>query len=199
MYSGNLGLCQNLPEILEAARYLQHRPDIRFVFVGDGVLKTRLQADAHRWDLNRVHFLPPQPKARLAQSLSAADLHLVPLDARVYQYLMPSKLYGALASGTAVLAVGPSRSELCRVVEDHRVGWHVAPGDPCAIAQCIARCADDRQACRQRGERARALAEDRFTRRCAVGKLSEILASMVHTGGSTAWNALHKDAPVIAH
>ncbi len=36
MYSGNLGLCQRLEDILEAARQLLDRPDILFLLVGAG-------------------------------------------------------------------------------------------------------------------------------------------------------------------
>ena len=36
MYSGNLGLAHCFDEFLEAARRLRDRPDIVFLFVGDG-------------------------------------------------------------------------------------------------------------------------------------------------------------------
>src|SRR5690606_14594239 len=39
MHSGNLGLAQNLETIVEAAARLRHRPEIQFVFQGEGVSK----------------------------------------------------------------------------------------------------------------------------------------------------------------
>ena len=48
MYSGNMGLCQNLDNILEAATLLRDRFDIQFVFVGDGASRARLQDTQER-------------------------------------------------------------------------------------------------------------------------------------------------------
>ncbi len=122
MYSGNLGLCQRLEDILEAARLLRDHNHIVFLLVGDGVLKTRLQQQALRQELTNVHFLPYQPKDQLSQSLSAAQLHLVPIDPRVAGCLMPSKLYGALASGTPVLAMAPEQLRTGRTGRATRSG-----------------------------------------------------------------------------
>ena len=36
MYSGNMGLCQNLDEILETAELLRDRPQIELVLIGGG-------------------------------------------------------------------------------------------------------------------------------------------------------------------
>ncbi len=141
MYSGNLGLCQRLEDILEAARLLRHHADIVFLLVGDGVLKSQLKEQALRQELANVRFLPYQPKEQLSLSLSAAQLHLVPVDPRVVSCLMPSKLYGALASGTPVLAVAPDDCELAELVEELQVGAVCAPCEPAQLAIMIQRLA----------------------------------------------------------
>src|SRR5262249_28137863 len=78
MYSGNMGLCQSLDDVLDAAARLRGRTEILFLMVGDGASRPRLEEFVRRRELTNVRFLPYQPQAELAQSLSAADLHLVP-------------------------------------------------------------------------------------------------------------------------
>jgi glycosyltransferase involved in cell wall biosynthesis len=83
MYSGNLGLSQGL--------------EIVVLFVGDGAARANLERLAADKRLANVRFLDHQPKSQLAESLSAADMHLVVLRPEVQRLLMPSKLYGVLA------------------------------------------------------------------------------------------------------
>jgi len=183
MYSGNLGLSQQLEEVLTAAIQLRDRHDIVFLFVGDGASKRRLQEMVEEHNLKNVRFLPYQPKGELAQSLSAADLHLISVDPRISHCLMPSKLYGILASGSPVLTIANLDSELCRIVKDCEVGLTADPHDAVAVAQAIAWCAEHRTEMTAMGLRARKLAEERYDRRhCTemyAGMLGETLVRNV--------------------
>jgi colanic acid biosynthesis glycosyl transferase WcaI len=179
MYSGNMGLCQNLDNILEAACLLRDRTDIQFLFVGDGVSKTRLEGRARERDLANVRFRPYQPQSQLAHSLSAADLHLVPLDARVTGCLVPSKLYGILAAGVPSLVVADDRCEASRVIRETNTGKIVTPDDPEQLAETIAWCAANRNELKQMGHRARLLAERDYDRKTATGRFGQLLEDAI--------------------
>lgn len=180
MYSGNMGLCQRLEDVLAAAARLRSRPDVLFLLVGDGVSRPRLENTARRMDLPNVRFLPYQPKDRLAESLSAADLHLVPLDPRVREFLMPSKLYGILASGTPMLAIAPEDCELAEITRREAVGLVVPPGEPEALAEAVRGLADGRGQLAPMGRAARRLAEARYDRRQSTSRFAEMLEGLVH-------------------
>ncbi|HVJ83037.1 MAG TPA: glycosyltransferase family 4 protein, partial [Planctomycetia bacterium] len=162
MYSGNLGFAQRLENVLEAAALLKDRTDIVFLMVGDGASKRRLEALAAERKLANVRFLGYQPKEELAASLSAADLHLVPLHPQVLRFLMPSKIYGILAAGTAALVVSPPGTELARLVEENGVGFTAPPDDPIAFAEAVRRAADDPAKLAEMGERGYRLALSDF-------------------------------------
>ncbi len=179
MYSGNLGLCQRLETVIEAADRLRQRDDVLFLFVGDGVLKPRLVELAHKKGLSNVRFLPYQPKDRIAQSLSAADLHLVPLDPRIASCLMPSKLYGILACGTPVLAIAPEDCELAELTREHDVGVVVPPGKPEAIADAILRLVDEGWDLAAMGERARQLATQSYDRKRVITQFNAMLTDVL--------------------
>jgi glycosyltransferase involved in cell wall biosynthesis len=123
MYSGNMGLAHPFDAVLDAAARLQEEhPEVVVLFVGEGPRKADLQRQVDRRGLDNVRFLPFQPRERLAESLSAADLHLVTMQDALEGLVVPSKLYGALGAGRPALFLGPSGSEAARVVEEHDCG-----------------------------------------------------------------------------
>jgi glycosyltransferase involved in cell wall biosynthesis len=179
MYSGNMGLCQSLDEVLDAAARLRARPDIQFLMVGDGASRGRLEEFARRRELPNVRFLPYQPQSELAQSLSAADLHLVPLDARVTGCLVPSKLYGILAAGVPSLVIADGRCEASRVVERTGTGRVVEPGNSELLAREIDWCAGHREELREMGAGARRLAESEYDRKIATSRFGRLLQDVI--------------------
>ena len=179
MYSGNLGLCQRLEDVIAAADALRRRNDILFLLVGGGSLEKQLKNQASRLGLKNIRFLPYQPKAELGASLSAADVHLVPLDPRVASCLMPSKLYGVLASGTPLIAVAPEECELAELTLEHDIGVLAPCGQPEALAEVVERLADDPWDLPAMGRRARRLAEACYDRRLVTGRFHGLLSAVL--------------------
>ncbi|MCS3672383.1 glycosyltransferase involved in cell wall biosynthesis [Salinibacter ruber] len=140
MYSGNMGLAHPFDTVLNAAAHLRDAsPEVLFLFVGDGPRKPELKRQADRRGLSNVQFLPFQPRERLAQSLSAADLHLVTMRPELEGLVVPSKLYGALGAGRPVLFLGPDGSEAARVVRDHNCGTVLPEAAGTALADAVRR------------------------------------------------------------
>ena len=179
MYSGNIGLTQRLEIVLHAADLLRHREDIVILIVGDGVSRSELVSQAKRRRLPNVRFLPFQPKEQLAESLSAADVHLVPLAEGLPQCLMPSKLYAALASGTPVVAMAPEDCELAQLVQQHGVGIVVPPADHVQLATTLSWLAADAHHRASMGAAARRLAVGQFDRSCATAAFGQLLDSVL--------------------
>lgn len=138
MYSGNMGLAHQLEPIIEAAARLADSPDVAFVFVGEGAQKKKLESLARSRNLNAVQFLGYQPRESLSSSLSAANVQIVSMRPEAAGCVMPSKLYGILAAGTAVLAICPHNSDLANIVEEHRVGAVCTATENVALGEEIA-------------------------------------------------------------
>jgi colanic acid biosynthesis glycosyl transferase WcaI len=175
MYSGNLGEGHDAATLIGAARILEaKRPEVLFLFIGDG--SRRAEAERLARGLKNVRFLPYQPYEGLRQSLSAADVHLISLREGLDGLLVPSKLYGALASGRPIMYVGPSACEVARVTREHDVGWEGRPGDAAGLAGAIEAAAASPAWSRERGARARAIFEAEFDRPIAVERWRRVLA-----------------------
>lgn len=135
-YSGNLGLAHEFDTLLEAAFRLREKPVV-FLVVGSGPRLAGLVEAAKSRGLANIRFLPPQPAECLADSLAAADAHLVSLRSALCGLVVPSKVYGALASGRPVFFVGPASSEAARLITEHGAGVVVEPGRAADLAGVI--------------------------------------------------------------
>ena len=136
-YSGNLARVHELAPVLDVAEALRAETAIAFVFIGHGAQRQSLEAGATRRGLVNLRFHPPQPRDRLAVSLTLGDLHLVTLRAGCEPFVFPSKLYGAAALGRPVIFIGPRESEMARLVEQRGLGRAFARDDVAAIAATI--------------------------------------------------------------
>lgn len=178
MYSGNLGMSQDLPRVLKAAELLRGNGQIVFVFVGDGAERKNLERIAQERRLGNVRFFDYQPKAELATSLSAADLHLVVLRPEIRQLLMPSKVYGALASGTPILLLAAPDCELAQMVRDHDLGAVVSGSTPRELAMAIELMASRPDALRRQAASARAFSEAHCSRAGSVDALRDLFRTL---------------------
>ena len=175
MYSGNLGLSQQLEMVLAAAARLRDDPRIMFVLIGEGARKVWLIERARALDLPNVTFMPYRPRRELAQSLSAADLHLIPLSAGTAGCLVPSKIYGILAAGRPFVAIMEESAEVARIARDNSVGFVGTPGDDAALARIIGEASRNPAALKAMGNRARQLARDRYDRKIATARFAAML------------------------
>jgi glycosyltransferase involved in cell wall biosynthesis len=158
LHAGNIGLSQDLEIVLHAAEQLRDRPDVVFVFVGDGAKKKDLQDMADRRDLRNVIFLPFQPREMMDQSYATADASLVSMKRGLAGVIVPSKVYNVLASGRPCIAAIEPDCEVADIVHRHACGFVIAPGDASALRARILELAADRERGVAMGTRARCAA-----------------------------------------
>jgi glycosyltransferase involved in cell wall biosynthesis len=141
-YSGNLGRVHDLEPVLAVANALRDDTSVAFVFVGHGAQRAELEAAAMQRRLSNVSFHAPQPRAALAPSLAAADVHLVTLRPGCERLVFPSKLYGITAVGRPVIFIGPVASEVAEVVRNSGLGVTADRDDITAVVRGIRRLKD---------------------------------------------------------
>lgn len=133
-YAGRMGRTHNLEPLVEAARLLKDRPVV-FQFVGDGAKKSALQSMVTQYGLENVQFVPYQPMNRLAEMLSAASLSVICLESQYTGMSVPSKTYGAMASGRPILALLDPQSEIGLTVRETECGYVLK--DPSGVQVAI--------------------------------------------------------------
>jgi glycosyltransferase involved in cell wall biosynthesis len=179
MHSGNTGHAQDLDSLIRAATFLRDLADLSVLIVGGGARREELGELAELLETDAVRFLPYQPRQVLPLSLSSADVHVVGLARGLAGYVVPSRVYGILASGRPVIAAVEDSTETARLVREAGCGVVVPPGRPELLAGAIRDAHDgvyDLEALGRRGlEYVRANAD----RSVAVGAYRTLLRELV--------------------
>lgn len=143
-------------------RLLPQRPDLHWLVVGGGKLRAELERQVRQAGLERnAHLLGP--RLDVPDLLHAADLFVLP---SLWEGFGISALEAA-AAGMPIVASGVDG--LAELFRDGENALLVTPGDPAALAEAIARMADQPELRRRLGaaarERAAAFAIEEVVRR----------------------------------
>lgn len=137
MYSGNIGLYYDLPNIVKVIEKFRNRQEVAFAFIGEGSVLEELRKYQKEHRLQNVVFIPYQDKSSLVYSLNAGDVHFVVNAKGIKGVSVPSKLYGVMAAGKPVLGILEEGSEARLIVDEAKCGMSVTPGDYEAIEGLI--------------------------------------------------------------
>jgi len=176
-YSGNFGRAHEFETLIEAATLLRSDSGIRFLLIGGGHGRDRVETEIRRRELANVALRPRQPRARLAESLSAADLHLISLRPELEPYVVPSKLYGILAAGRPAIFIGAAEGEVAAALGRYGCGETVPIGAGADLAGRIVALRDDRERRAAMGARARQGFEAQHRRGDAIDAWAGLLSS----------------------
>ena len=139
LYSGNLGVKQGLEILDPLSASFEDDPRVHFLICGDGAFRAPLKNLIGK--RKNVTMLPLQPVEKLNDLLNAADVHLVPQRRGVADLVMPSKLYGILASGRPVIATTDLNTQVASIVEGR--GLVVPAEDPASLRSAAVRLVED--------------------------------------------------------
>ena len=178
-YSGNLGRAHEFNTVLAAGELLRHNQDIVFVFIGGGNRMRELAGAAEARGLNSTfRFFPYQDRKLLKYSLALPDVHWISLKPSVEGFIVPSKFYGIAAAGRPVIAITARDGEIARLVQLHRCGVVIEPGQARLLAATLLQLSADTGSLVEMGVRSRFMLDDRFRRRKALEQWRNILGRL---------------------
>lgn len=181
-YSGRFGATHNLEPLVQAAAILRDRP-IVFQFIGNGVKKQRLEQLVRETGAENVRFLPYQPRERLGEVLSAADLAVVCLESRFTGLSVPSKTYGVMASATPILGFLDPESEIGRTIRENNCGVVLRDPSGEAVADLIRKLLDDPDQLQRMGENGYNAFKNNYTLSLAAKRYSTLLERCLYPAG----------------
>lgn len=178
-YSGNLGRVHEFDTVLAAAERFKGRRDLRFLFIGGGFQYARLKQELRRRGLEGLAlFMPYQNQSELAHSLSVPDAHWLSLRPEFEGLIVPSKFYGIAAAGRATLSIADADGEIARLVARYKCGAVVKPGDADGLADLLESMISNRALSAEWGRNGRAMIEMHFSRKLAIDKWRDLIASL---------------------
>ena len=172
LYAGLLGWAQGLDQLLDVAAALPADVPGRFVLLGEGADRERLQARLAREPNHRVRIVAAQPRERIPAILAGADVAAITLGMTL-PGAVPSKIYEAMASALPILLIADG--EAARRVTDPGCGIAVRPGDvPSAVAAFV-KLSTDAELRRRLGEAGRRAAQTTYHRDAIARTLDDFL------------------------
>jgi len=174
-YSGNLGMVHDVDTILDAMEHFRNDQRLRFMFAGGGSRRASFEALCRERSLDNVLFGPYCDRTDLGTCLAQGHIGLVTQLPESLGSVVPSKTYGIMAAGRPVLFIGPGQATPARIVEKHRCGWHIEPGDSKGLIQLLETLANRPDLIHEAGARARQAFELHYDRPIAVARLNAVL------------------------
>jgi glycosyltransferase involved in cell wall biosynthesis len=177
-YVGTHGLAHGLDAVLDVAKRLMPRDDLRFLFVGEGAERARLQARVEKERITNAVFLGVLPRDQMNEVYATTDLCLVTLrKAGLFTMVIPSKIFEIAAMARPILLSvdGEARA----IVEASGGGVFTPPEDVEQMARAIAGFADDRARGVAMGERGRVYVSREFDRDALARRYLDVLHGVV--------------------
>ena len=136
MYTGNLGMANDIETILETSDLLRNESQIHFSFIGGGMLVSKFKEIVKKKNLHNVSFLPSVSKTEMPALLSLASVCLATLkDIPLFATVYPNKVFDYMAAGKpTILAIDGAIKE---VIEKSQGGTVTKPGDAVLLKDAI--------------------------------------------------------------
>jgi len=188
MFVGNLAAWQGVEYLIKAAPLLVREiKNIRFVIVGNGMLKRKFEEDVNKLGLNELFiFTGMIAYAEIPHYINISDVCVV-LKRRVRSGYSPLKLYEYMACGKPVVATDTFGFEILR---EEEAGVLVDPDDSVELMEAIKFLINKRDRAREMGHRGAILVRERFGWHRAVRRVEEVLNNVLNEGKQ---NSSHQD------
>ena len=171
LYSGNFGLAHDFETVVEALAALGSDPGFSFLFSGGGPRAAELKKICEERGYSSCRFQDFQPREALDKLLGWCDAGLVTQKDGTQGTVVPSKTYGLMAAGRAIVYVGPADATPAIVLAEHAAGWRVGNGDSQGLVALLRRLRDHPADYEQAGRRARAAFDREYDRPVGVRRV----------------------------
>ncbi|BBM81685.1 glycosyltransferase family 4 protein [Candidatus Uabimicrobium amorphum] len=172
IYIGNLGIANDIENILAAAERLQQQ-EIAIVLMGGGMRFSSFAEEIKTQQLNNVYLFPPQSKSQIPSILAEASLGIATLkDISLFKTTYPNKVFDYMAAKLpTVLAIDGAIRE---VIENANGGVFVPPGDSEKLANAIVDYSENLDIVKEQGENAFRYVKKYFEREVIAEELVEM-------------------------
>ncbi|SDJ71793.1 MULTISPECIES: glycosyltransferase family 4 protein [Bradyrhizobium] len=187
VFAGNLGLAQDLEEIVGAIALLKNRRDIQWIFIGDGQRRGWLEGEIRDRRLaGNAQVIGSFPPEQMPTFFALADVLLMTLrDEAIFSLTVPSKLQSYLACGRPVL--GAVSGAAAEALMESGAGLVALPGNAGSLAEAAVAMAD--MPAEQRRAMGRAALQYhalKFDRHAWLGRLEQWLRELASGPTSSA-------------
>jgi len=178
LFSGNHGLAQGLEYLLKIADSMKNIENIRFIFIGDGVVKEKLIKMKTEMKLDSVTFLDKVDRDQMPSFISAMDVCLVPLiKHRLFLNALPSKMFEYMACEKPVIVA--IEGEAKELIEKSGAGIFVEPENVSQMKDAIFNLYNNKKLRIKMGKKGRKFVSRDYCRVEIAKKFETVLKDLV--------------------
>lgn len=174
-YCGNFGRTHGLEYLLETAVETTNEENLHFLMVGSGARKIWLEKQVAVQKITNITILPRCQRDDLNETLNACDVAVISFVQGMSGVSVPSRMYNIMAAGKPILAIADADSELASVVIEENIGWVIPPGEIELLKSAINDAKSDRIRLKEMGQRARMVAESKYSFENIIYKYRNLL------------------------
>jgi glycosyltransferase involved in cell wall biosynthesis len=182
-YFGNMGTCQDVETMMEAAELLKDDNRVRFLIVGHGNKKDAVETRIRERELHNVQLLNFLTGKDFQQAVAVSSCCIVSLEKGLKGMCAPSKLYSYLQGGKPILVIAEKDSYLVAEVENERIGHAVEIGNGLGLKGEIVALVEDPDECEIMGRRAKKLYESQYAYEVAMDKYKKLIKEVLQDEG----------------
>lgn len=175
-YGGNIGVAQDMDNIMRLARRMQNRKNVHFLLVGEGSEVLRLEAQIKAENLKNISIHGAVGQQEYLAMLSEFDVGLISLAPNLKTQNFPGKMLGYMYQAMPILASINPGNDLKEILEAHEAGWVSLNGNDDLLYEHALRLSEDPALRRKIGQNGRRLLESTFS----VSRAADQILSHLH-------------------
>lgn len=171
VYAGNLGIAQDVNNLVRLAANTAGDPRIQFLVVGEGTEAAALQSGIAARQLKNIRTLAALSQQDCLAMLSEFDVGLVSLNRGLTTHNIPGKMFSYMLCSMPILASVNPVNDLIGLINRNHVGIGVANGEDSQLAAAAIRLAGDPDLRLTMGCNSRRLLESQFSATVAASQI----------------------------
>ncbi len=175
-YIGTIGMAHALSTFIYAAEELQES-DVKFVIVGSGAEREKLERIISEKKLMNIKIFPIQPKTEIPPIINSLNLFAVHLKKNpLFKTVIPSKMFEGMIMKKAVLM--GVEGEAARILEQSGGGILFEPENHKDLIEKINYCRVNKNVLTECGEAGFNYVKDNFNRKVIAARFLEMLKGL---------------------
>lgn len=144
IYTGMIGLPQNVTSLVRVARNLRHIEDIEFKIIGTGIQREKVLELIDHYDLKNIRVYNPMPKNKVVEEVAKCHIGLAHLRKdSAFDLVIPGKIIDYMGIGIPIVA--GVEGYAAKVINDSESGLVVEPDDYVGLSKAIMKIYNDKK------------------------------------------------------
>jgi glycosyltransferase involved in cell wall biosynthesis len=170
-YGGNIGVAQDMDNIIHLAENMRDNPRAHFLLVGEGSEVPRLKKIIKEKQMSNITIHPAVTQEKYLGMLSQFDIGLISLDRQLKTHNFPGKMLGYMYFSMPILACINPGNDLKHIIEDSNSGFICLAGEHRVFYNYANRLVADADLRIEMGKNARTVLEKTFSVENAVSQI----------------------------